>query len=213
MGGPAIEPQPAVVLLDALGAAPDSGLDAAAGPGAAQRLRRELRAIARRWAARHAPGRAFEATSPAAALIALDGHGGPVIFVAPDVPALSDVHAQATLADLEEGIGVVVGSGHDARPFLVALSAPDPGLVELLPGPFEPLFAAAVGRGLALSMIRHERRLVSAADARALALDPLAPPTLLAELGWLRPGAARGARTPTSGPGVRAGRPSGTNEA
>lgn len=187
--------QLAVVLLDALGAPPDAGLDAALGPGAAPRLRRELRVIARRWAARVAPGHAFEATSPSAALIALDDHSGPVIFLAPDVPALSDAHARATLADLRDGTGVVVGSGHDARPFLVALAAPDPALVELLPGPFEPLFAAAVERGLELSMIRHERRLVSAGDARALALDPLAPPALVAELGWLRPGALRGAQS------------------
>ena len=87
---------------------------------------------------------------------------------------------------------IVVGAGHDARPFLVGLAAPDEQLVELAGGPLEELFRAAVERELAMSMIRHERRLASAADARALALDPLAPPALVAELGWLRPGATRG---------------------
>jgi hypothetical protein len=202
--------EPAVVILDALGAAPDAGLDAAVGPGAAQRLRRELRAIARRWAARVAPDRAFEATSAAAALIALDGWAGPVVLVAPDVPALGDAHAAATLGDLEAGVGVVVGSAHDARPFLVGLAAADAALIELLPGPIEALFAAAVERQLALSMIRHERRLVSAADAAALARDPLAPPTLVAELGWLRPGAVRGRSGAASGTSVRRPPPSGT---
>ena len=77
----------------------------------------------------------------------------------------------------------------------------DPELIELLPGPFEPLFALAVERGLSLSMIRHERRLASAGDARALALDPLAPPALTAQLGWLRPGATHGG---TGAPGGKA---------
>ncbi len=183
---------PAVVVLDALAPPVDSGLDAAVGHGAAQRLRRELRAATRRWAARLAPGMAFEATTAGAALVALDGHLGPVVLVAPDVPALSDVHADATLGDLRDGIGVVVGSGHDARPFLVALAHPDPELIELSTGAFEPLFGAAIERGLSLSMIRHERRLTGAGDARALALDPLTDQALIDELGWLRPGAVRG---------------------
>lgn len=184
----------AVIVLDELAAAHDPELDAAVGPGAAQRLRRELRAMARRWAASVAPGNAFEATSAAAAALALDGHSGPLILVAPDVPALSQEHAVATTADLADGIGVVVGSGHDGRPFLVALGSKDEALIELAGGGFENLFAAALARELSLSMIRHERRLTTAGDARALAADPLAPPGLVVELGWLRPGAARGAR-------------------
>ena len=178
---------PAIVVLDTLAAPVDPELDAAVGAGAAQRLRRELRSIARRWAAAHASGQAYEATSPGAALAALGGHAGPVVLVAPDVPALGDVHASDVLADLREGIDVVVGSGHDARAYLVALSHADPDLVELAGAPLDELFAAAVERELALSMIRHERRLASADDARALALDPLAPPELVKQLGRLRP--------------------------
>ncbi len=178
---------PSVVVLDSLAAPYDPGLDAAVGPGAAQRLRRELRAIARRWAASVAPDRSFEATSADAALLALDGHGGPVLLVAPDVPWLADVHASAALGDLRDGVGVVVGSGHDARPFIVGLAAPDPALVSLAHGPLEQIFAHVRERDLAISMLRHERRLTTASDARALALDPLAPAALIAELGGLRP--------------------------
>ena len=35
-------------------------------------------------------------------------------------------------------------------------------------------------RGVTLGLLRHERRLTSAGDARALAIDPLAPPDLAA---------------------------------
>ena len=176
---------PAVVVLDALAAPADPELDRVVGPGAAQRLRRELRAIARRWAAAVAPGRAFEATTPAAALIALEGHSGPVILVAPDIPSLGPEHARATLDDLESGIGLVVGSAHDAQPYLVATGTCDATLIAAAGADFEELMALARGRGLTLAMIRHERRLANAADARALALDPLAPAALVAELGYL----------------------------
>lgn len=175
----------AVVVLDALAAPADAELDRAVGPGAAQRLRRELRAIARRWAAAVAPGRAFEATTPAAALIALEGHAGPVILVAPDIAALGPEHARATLDDLDSGIGLVVGAAHDARPYLVAVGAFDETLIAAAGGDFETLMGLAAQRGLTLAMIRHERRLAGAADARALALDPLAPDVLVAELGYL----------------------------
>lgn len=178
---------PAAVVLDSLAAPLDDGLDAAVGPGAVQRLRAELRAIARRWAAGIAPGRAYEATSADAALLALEGHIGPVVLVAPDIPALSAVHAETALGDLRDGVGLVVGSGHDARPFLVAVARTDPELVALAPGPLEQLFGAAAERGLMISMVRHERRLATAADARALALDPIAPESLARSLGWLRP--------------------------
>ena len=36
------------------------------------------------------------------------------------------------------------------------------------------------GLGVTLGLLRHERRLTSASDARALAIDPLAPPDLAA---------------------------------
>jgi CTP:molybdopterin cytidylyltransferase MocA len=177
----------AVVVLDTLAAPADPGLDRAAGAGAAQDLRSETRAIARRWAARIAPGRAYEATSAAAAVAALGDHAGPVVLVAPDVPALGDAHAADVLADLRAGAGVIVGSAHDGRPYLVAFADAPPAVLERAGDGWEALMAAAAERGLSVAMIRHERRLVSAGDARALALDPLAPPALVARLGRLRP--------------------------
>ena len=174
------------VVLDALAAPQDPELDRALGPGAAQRLRAELRTRARRWVATLAPGRAYEATSPATALLAVGEGSGPVVLVAPDIPSLGPEHRDAVLGDLAAGIGIVVGSAHDGRPYLVALAARDAKLIELADSGFEALMEAGAARGLALSMIRHERRLAGPGDARALALDPLAPAPITAQLGFLR---------------------------
>ncbi len=176
----------AAVVLDALGAPTDPELDRAVGPGAAQRLRRELRAVARRWAAGLAPGRAFEATSGAAAAVALGGHAGSVVLVAPDIPALGPAHARSVLEDLAAGTGLAIGSAHDGRPYLIVLGAFDADLVERAGEGWEALMAAAAERELGVAMLRPERRLATAADARALALDPLAPAGLVAQLGALR---------------------------
>lgn len=177
----------AAVVLDALAAPLDPGLDRAVGPGAAQRLRRELRAASRRWAAALAPGHAFEATSADAAVLALDGHPGPVVLVAPDIPALGPAHARAVLDELDAGTGLAIGTAHDGLPYLVVVAEPDPGLLGLVGGGWEALMAAASERDLELGMLRAERRLAQPADARALALDPLAPAALVAQLGNLRP--------------------------
>lgn len=177
----------AAVVLDTLGVPADDDLAGVLGADAAGAVRAEVRAAARRWAARLAPGRAFEATSPGAAVAALDGHRGPVVLVAPDIPLLGPEHERSIRADLAAGAGLLVGSAHDARPYLVVLAEHDPALVERAGAGWEELMAAARERGLAVAMIRHERRLASAADARALALDPLAPPELVERLAPLRP--------------------------
>lgn len=176
----------AAVVLDTLAAPHDPELDRVVGPGAAQRLRAELRAVARRWVALTAPDRAFEATTPGAALMALRDHAGPLVLVAPDIPALGPAHTELVRDDLAGGSGVVVGATHDGTPYLLAFAATDPDLVELAGASFEELMAAAHERGLGLAAARHERRLATAADARALAIDPLAPPALVAQLGNLR---------------------------
>ena len=175
----------AAVVLDALGAPPDPELDRAVGPGAAQRLRAELRAMARRWVAELAPGNAFEATSPAAAAIALHDHDGAVVLVAPDVPGLAAEHARSVLDDLAQGVQLAVGSAHDARPYLVALARADADVIERAADGWEALMALAAERELKLAMLRPERRLASPADARALAMDPLAPAALLEQLSAL----------------------------
>jgi hypothetical protein len=176
----------AAVVLDALGAPADPELDRVVGAGAAQRLRAELRAIARRWVAELAPGNAFEATSPAAAAVALHDHDGAVVLVAPDIPGLGPEHVRSVLDDLAQGTQLAVGSAHDARPYLVVLASADPDLIERAGDGWEALMGLASERGLTLAMLRPERRLVSPGDARALRLDPLAPVTLLDALGSSR---------------------------
>jgi hypothetical protein len=151
------------------------------GTDRAGRLADELWARARRWAAAIAPGHAYEATSLQAAAAAVHRHTGPVLLAAPDVPALDVAVARVALDDLTAGCDVVVGVAHDALPYLIALPHPDDELVELAVGGFAggilPVFAQ---RGLTFGMLAHHRRLVTAADARAFALDPLTPPELRA---------------------------------
>ncbi len=170
--------------MAALAAAPDPGLDELLGAAGARALRAAMAARARRWAAAVAPDRAFEATTMGAAAAALHGHDGPVLLAAPDVPGLDAALARAALDDLIAGCDVVLGAAHDARPYLVALPRVDEALMELAARRFEGgLLGAMAEQRLSLGMLRAERRLVSAADVRALALDPVAPGDLRALLG------------------------------
>jgi hypothetical protein len=147
-------------------------------------VRDALAARARRWAAAVAPDRAYEATTLGAAEAAVHGHDGPLLLAAPDVPALSAALARAALEDIAAGCDVVVGASHDARPYLVGVRRPEPELIEIAGETFGGgLLVAFAQRGGVLGMLRSERRLSSAEDARALALDPLAPPDLRAILG------------------------------
>ncbi|CAB4873591.1 unannotated protein [freshwater metagenome] len=191
----------AAVVLDALAGAPDPGLDRAVGAGTAQRLRAELRAIARRWVAAVAPGMAFEATSIAAAIAALSGHRGPVVLVAPDIPRLGSFHADVLREDLAAGIGVVMGPSHDGLPYLAAFAETETQAIELAGAGWDEMTAYALERDVEAAMLRAERRLVSAADARALAHDPLTPAGLAAELRLLREDTDAGRRAPMS-PGI-----------
>jgi hypothetical protein len=169
------------VVVGALGAPRDPELDRLLGAEGARQLRAELAARARRWAAAAAPGHAFEASTLAAARAALHGHVGPVLLAAPDVPGLDARVTRAALGDLAAGCDVVVGVAHDARPYVIAVPDAESELAELVDGSFGGgVLTAFAQRGLTLGMVRHERRLASAADARALAIDPLAPPELAA---------------------------------
>jgi hypothetical protein len=114
---------------------------------------------------------------------ALDGHAGPVVLVAPDVPALADHHLAAVRDDLAAGVLLSTAATGDGTPFIVALSRPAPELVALVGAPFNELLATAVRLDGELGMIRAERRLSTLADARALLADPLTPPDLRALLG------------------------------
>jgi hypothetical protein len=180
---PGTEPAPAAVVVEALGAPADAGLDEVLGEVGAKRLRDELRARARRWAGAVAPGNAYEATSLAAASVAVDRHDGPLLLAAPDVPALDEAIARVALDDLAAGCNVVVGVAHDSRPYLIAMSRPDEALVELGARGFHGGILPAFERhDLVVGMLPPHRRLASPSDVRAFALDPLTPPDLAALL-------------------------------
>jgi len=169
------------VIVGSLAAPHDPGLDELLGSDGARALRAELAARARRWAADVAPGRAFEATTLGAAEAALAGHEGPVLLAAPDVPALDARLAVTALDDLAAGCDIVLGAAHDARPYILAVPRPDPALMALVERSLDGgVLGAFAERGVTLGMLRHERRLASAADARALAIDPVAPSDLAA---------------------------------
>jgi hypothetical protein len=142
-----------------------------------------MRARVRAWATAAGGGRApLELAAAGDLAPALTGHAGPVVIVAPDVPALSAHHLAAIRADLAVGVLLSTAATGDGTPFLVALSGPEPDLLALVGAPFTDLLAAAARDGRELGMIRAERRLSSVADARALQVDPLTPPDLLALL-------------------------------
>jgi hypothetical protein len=188
-GGTDERARPAAVIVGALGAPHDPELEALLGADAARRLREALAARARRWAAAVAPGAAFEATSFAAAQAALHAHPGPVLLAAHDVPGLDASVARAALDDLAAGCDVAVGVAYDARPYVIAAPSADAELLELVEATFaDGVLTAFAERGLTLGMLRHERRLATAADARALVIDPLAPPDLGALLRERLPG-------------------------
>ena len=153
------------------------------GEDGASRLAGALRARARVWAAAVAPGHAYEATSLDAAAVAVHGHDGPLLLAAPDVPALDVAVARVALDDLAAGCDVVLGVAHDALPYLVALPRPDDELIAIAASGFSGGVLPRFGElGLTLGMLAHHRRLATAADARAFALDPLTPPDLAALL-------------------------------
>jgi hypothetical protein len=180
----------ATAVLAALAAAPDPALDGALGVERAAALRAALAARAEAWAREVAAGGAvLGLTSADAAALAgaLGEHDGPVVLVAPDVPHLDRALADAALADLEAGCVVALAPATDGNAFLHALARPAPELLALAFAQDrrrDDVIAAAVALG-EVGLLRSERRLVSPADARALALDPLAPEELrrLAQVG------------------------------
>jgi hypothetical protein len=169
--------EPAALVVASLAAPADDSL----GPRA-DAIRSFLSARALAWAATHAPALHAAVADAAAAVDALDGHAGPVLLVAPDVPGLDDRLARAALADLAHGAGLAMAPATDGRPFLVALASPSPELVGAAAAGLPDRQAAAELIGGEFGLLRSERRLVSAGDARAFAADPLTPPELAALL-------------------------------
>lgn len=172
----------AAIVLYELAAPRDPELEAALGADRAQALRDELALTARRFAARVAPDRAFEATTVGAASVALHDHEGPVLLVAPDLPRLDERLAAAALTDLADGALVVMAPTYDGTPYLVGVPSAAPDVLALAATTFDALAGDPRLADAGVGMLRSERRLVTVDDARAYAADPLAEPALLAHL-------------------------------
>jgi hypothetical protein len=160
----------------------DPALAEELGPERASAIHAWLGARAAAWA--RSPGPALHAfvADGDEAVTALDGHAGPVLLVASDVPGLDDRLAQSALSDLAEGAQLAMAPATDGRPFLVALARADPAVVRVAA---DGLPDRQAGAGLIdgeFGLLRSERRLVTPGDARAFAADPLTPPDLAALL-------------------------------
>jgi len=176
-------PLPVAVVLDALAAPTEPALRAWLGAEADDALRAALREHALGWA--RAAGDGAEPLQLATAdelPDAVAGRDGPVLLVAPDVPALSAVHLAAGCDDLADGVLLSSAATGDGTPFLIALSRPLPELLALVGATFNDVLATAARLGGALGMLRVERRLSSIGDVRALQVDPMTPPDLRALL-------------------------------
>lgn len=166
----------AAVVAGALAAPRDPRLDELLGADGARALRAALAARARRWAAEVSPDVAFEATTLAAAAVALHGHEGPAVLAAPDVPGLDVAVARDAIADVEGGgCDLAIGAAHDGRPYLLAVRSV--ALLDELDLDGDWLRSAGAA-GLRMGLLRAERRLAGPEDVEALALDPLAPAEL-----------------------------------
>lgn len=161
-------------MLAVLGEPPDPALD--------PELRRAVAALAAAWAQRVAsPGLALSVDAGPDEVVAalgerLAGHRGPVVLVAPDVPRLDDALAAAALGDLAAGCTLSFAPATDAKPYLLALPGARPEGLALVGGRDrrrEAVFAEAMALGGEVGLLWSERRVVTPADARALALDPL----------------------------------------
>ena len=192
------------------------GLEPLLGRAGSARLQAALVARAARWAARTGPATvAFtpdDALDEIARLVpegvelvpqgggdlgerlwrafdyAVERHGGPVIVVGDDQPALSDAHAQAVRDDLADGVDVTLGPSTDGGYYLLAAARAQRELFDIDPaawgGPhvMELTLKAALAAGLSIGWLRSERALSASADAAALLADPCAPEDIAAAL-------------------------------
>jgi glycosyltransferase A (GT-A) superfamily protein (DUF2064 family) len=152
----------------------------------AQALERALGSLAAAWA-RDAGA---QVVAPGARLSDLVGAADryPVIVAWPSLPRWRADVAEAVRDDLSGGCDLVLGPTMDAGLYLLALGRPLPGLVERFEAPLSDdavvLGAqAAQEAGIEIGLLRVERGLVTAADARAALIDPLTPPEVVALLG------------------------------
>jgi uncharacterized protein len=129
---------------------------------------------------------AQEGTEPAevlAAAIARIGRG-PLVIAGTDCPRLSSFHAAAALDDLAAGCDVAIGATLEGGWYLAGLREPRPELLTVAPeawqreGGIGLMLKRAGELGAEVGMLRHERLLVTPADAAALLADPLLPDEL-----------------------------------
>jgi glycosyltransferase A (GT-A) superfamily protein (DUF2064 family) len=122
-----------------------------------------------------------------AAAIARIGRG-PLLIAGTDCPRLGADHAAAALGDLAAGSDVVIGATLEGGWYLAGLREPRPDLLTVAPeawqreGGIALVLRRAAALGAEVGMLRHERLLVTPADAAALLADPLLAPDLRAAL-------------------------------
>jgi hypothetical protein len=179
-----VAPAPAtpasVLLLD--GAPSTERLSELLGPERASALGRVLGARARAWAVAAFGADAVRVIAGSGLAAALAGAGegaaGPVIAIAPELPAWRPNLAAAALDDLRAGCAVALGPIFDGGFYLLGLARPIPALLEVLSDagardPMTSLIAVAERERLEVGLLRTERGLRGPTDIRALLADPL----------------------------------------
>jgi uncharacterized protein len=133
---------------------------------------------------------AQEGSEPAevlSAAIARIGRG-PLLIAGTGCPLLGEAHGRAALGDLAAGCGVAIGATLEGGWYLAGLREPRPELLAVAPavwqreGGIALVLQRASELGVEAGMLRHERLLVTPADAAALLADPLLPDELRAAL-------------------------------
>ncbi len=133
---------------------------------------------------------ALQDAEPAAALAAAIARigRGPLLIAGTDCLRLGAAHAAAALDDLAAGCDVAIGATLEGGWYLAGLREPRAELLAVAPeawqrkGGIGLVLRRAGELGAEVGMLRHERLLVTPADAAALLADPLLPGELRAAL-------------------------------
>jgi uncharacterized protein len=133
---------------------------------------------------------AQEGGEPAAVLAAAVARvgRGPLLIAGTDCPRLGAAHAAAALDDLAAGCDVAIGATLEGGWYLAGLREPRPELLVVASDAWQRhggiglVLERAREYGADVGMLRHERLLVTPADAAAMLADPLLPADLRAAL-------------------------------
>jgi uncharacterized protein len=133
---------------------------------------------------------AQEGGEPAAVLAAAVARvgRGPLLIAGTDCPRLGAAHAAAALDDLAAGCDVAIGATLEGGWYLAGLREPRPELLAVASDAWQRhggiglVLERAREHGADVGMLRHERLLVTPADAAAMLADPLLPADLRAAL-------------------------------